>query len=128
MEDLLFIKGTEKSPEINFDKEKGIFKISGISYSEEVYKIYTMAIEWLQGYFESPNENTELEFDMDYMNSTSVLQIALIMKILKDNVEKGANISVKWYFDKNNIDMEEQGEDLSNLFGLKFNLIEKDEE
>lgn len=125
MSDKFFIRETKYSPEFNFDKQKGIFKISGKSYSEDAVEIYTKAIEWLKEYFESPNEQTVFDIDIDYMNSTSVLQIAILMKLLKDNVEKGKKIFVNWYYDELGEDIKEQGEDISELFGLEVNLIEK---
>ena len=47
MEDKYFIKGTDETPEINFDKAGNCLKISGVSMPENALDFYLPAISWL---------------------------------------------------------------------------------
>ena len=71
----LIIQATEDTPEIVFDPNQNIFKISKISVPEDAYEFYYPIIQWIRDYSSSPLTETLLEFDLEYVNSASANRI-----------------------------------------------------
>ena len=55
---------TEDTPEIIFDPENGVFKISKISVPENALEFYAPVLEWIKQYSEEPNIQTKFDFDL----------------------------------------------------------------
>ena len=76
---------TEDTPEIVFDPESGIFKISKISVPENALEFYAPVLEWIKQYAEEPNIQTKFDFDLEYVNTASskqVIQIILLLQLV----------------------------------------------
>jgi hypothetical protein len=117
--------GSRYTPEIQLDKGKGVFLISGISLAENTYYLYEDAIKWLLEYAKDPNDETIFEIDLEYMNSSSVLNIARVIKVLSDMYQSGKKVIVKWYYKENDLEIQEHGEELEHLFNLPVELIQR---
>lgn len=102
----LIIKGTEKTPEINFDFDSGKIYISGRSYSSDAYDFYLPVNEWLNKYIQNPKETTILEVNVDYFHSVSVKYLTSIIKKMAQLQDAGKSVKVIWFhqFDENDED------------------------
>ena len=69
----LKILASDTSPAINFDPKKGKFQIAGNSLPENSRGFYEPVVEWLDKYADSPNPETEIEFKMILLNTSSNL-------------------------------------------------------
>lgn len=118
----LFIKKTDLSPKVYLDKENKQFFIVGKSIVENAFEFYIPIIEWFKEYFEDPNDSTELIFYLEYINSSSFLQVANIVDLFSKNIKKKVNI--KWLYDKDDDTMKEIGNDLQFTYLVKINFIE----
>ena len=112
----LHLIGTEDTPTIIFDKTSKRFEISGRSLPENSTDFYKPIILWIKEYGMSPNPTTELHFKLDYFNTGSS---KLILDILSE-MEKISNAKIVWYFNEDDEDMEEAGEDFSELVKIPF--------
>jgi hypothetical protein len=121
--DPLFIKGTDDTPEVILDRDKGMFVISGKSFPDDPFSTYQPVFEWLEKYFESPNDETVFELKLVYVNTASSKQITDILLILKENMKK-SNITIKWYYDRMDDDMLFEGETLQTTLKISMELIE----
>lgn len=119
MENINF-KQTEDTPEVIFDKDNKIFKISGNSYPENCQKVYEPIKLFLEEYNLVKGEKLNFEFKFNLINSTSTVYLAqIIMKISKLS-EKGLNISVSWHYDEDDEELLELGEKLCSISNLDF--------
>lgn len=128
----LFIKHTEFTPDITFDPEKGQFEIKGVSRPENVIEFYEKPIAWLKE-FELAIINGSLQvhslkmvFEMTYFNSATSKSFLQMMETLTSLQEYGLTLDVDWYYDPNDDQMLDDGEDLSDTIDLTFNFIEMD--
>ncbi|MEA3452400.1 MAG: DUF1987 domain-containing protein [Bacteroidota bacterium] len=120
----LIINATEDTPEIVFDPNKDIYKISKISVPEDAYEFYLPIIQWVKSYSESPDNSTVVvEFDLEYVNSASAKQLIQLLLALED-LGRVVTILVKWYYESIDEDMQLLGKRFKNLADLEFEFIE----
>ncbi|NOS91053.1 MAG: DUF1987 domain-containing protein [Cyclobacteriaceae bacterium] len=114
--EILNLKGTEDTPTILLDKKNGIFEISGRSLPEDSAEFYKPVIEWINAYSSEANPTTEFAFKLEYFNTASSKLILDVLSALEDI--KG--MKVVWYFHDDDEDMEEAGQEFSELVEIPF--------
>jgi hypothetical protein len=119
----LVISATEDTPEINFDKGKGKFELNGRSLPEDVIEFYAPVYSWLEQYVADPNEETVLKVKIDYFNSASQRAINEIFTILSRINIKGKKISIEWYYNQDDEEMKEAGQEYAEITNLDFQYI-----
>ena len=119
----LIIPKTEDTPEINFDPGKGHFVISDRSWPENAVGFYKPIFEWLESYLQAPLPITTLEFKLEYFNTSSAKQIAKLLLLFEKNSDN-TDITVKWHYEKDDIDMYTSGTRYAKLLNIKCDFIE----
>ncbi|MCK5029249.1 MAG: DUF1987 domain-containing protein [Bacteroidales bacterium] len=127
----LFIESTEYSPKILFDVKNRKFELIGISRPEDVIAFYESVLYKIEKYVKKTIENNNdlenftfnLKFDLTYMNSASSKYILQILDHFKQLYLKEANIIIEWLYDDVDDQIFEDGEDLSDVIKIPFNLI-----
>ncbi|MGE0771431.1 MAG: DUF1987 domain-containing protein [Cyclobacteriaceae bacterium] len=114
--EILNLEGTEDTPKIILDKKNGIFEISGRSLPEDSAEFYKPVLDWIGQYAGDPNGNTEFVFKLEYFNTASSKLILDVLSALEDI--KG--MKILWYFHEDDEDMEEAGEEFSELVEIPF--------
>lgn len=115
--------GTDESPEVILDKTTNEFKFKGKSLPEDVKEFYNPILTWIEEYVGEPNEETVVEFNMEYFNSASSKQILDILEKFAAVTEKGKKMRVKWHFQEDDEDMEDAGESYADIVDVPFELI-----
>tara|TARA_B100000963_G_C22568632_1_gene644937 strand:+ start:301 stop:675 length:375 start_codon:yes stop_codon:yes gene_type:complete len=123
MEDLS-LEGTAKTPTVDF-KSAGELLIKGRSIPENSIEFYKPLIEWISNYSENPKENTLVNIQLEYFNTSSSKCILDVFKKLESISE--SSVSVKWYYEEDDEDMLEAGEDYEAIIDLSFEMIEVEE-
>jgi len=121
----IIIDTTEDTPAIHLDAKAEIYKISGRSLPENAHGFYQTVFDWIEEYMQSPNDKTIFEFDLEYFNTASAKQIAKVLLFLEKLAQK-ADVLIKWYYKKEDIDMLSSGERYAKLIDIKFEVIEID--
>lgn len=121
MKDVI-IKGTEETPSIEFNANEGCLLIKGRSIPEDPFTFYAPLLESLSKYHQSPSSKTKVGFQFEYFNTSSSKCILEILKQLQTLSQDGNNVEVDWYYDENDEDILEIGEDYSNMIKIPFNL------
>lgn len=111
--------GNELTPKACFDKEQNLFSISGRSIPENAIEFYAPIIEWWQQYLQNPNPETSIDMNFEYINSSSMKQIARLIAIL-DKVEK-SKINIRWHYNSDDTDSKMQAERLAKM--VKFPIV-----
>ncbi len=119
----LIIKSTEDTPEVIFDPDNNIFKISKISVPEDAYEFYHPVIQWIKQYSLNPLPETVIEFDLEYVNSASAKQLIQLLLALEDLSTK-SEVKVKWLYEEIDEDMKMLGKRFKNLADLNFEFVE----
>jgi hypothetical protein len=119
----LIIESTSLTPGIKFDANQGVFEMKGRSIPENSLEFYQPVYEWLDDYLQNPKEKTVLKVQFDYFNTSSSKCILDILKRIDTLEDMDKDILIKWYYDENDEDMMEAGEDYSDLLESPFELI-----
>jgi hypothetical protein len=112
----LKIPKTDDTPEIVFDKARGVFEISGRSLPEDSVDFYSPVFNWLRQYSQSPNDTTEFSFKLEYTNTASSKMVQDILSVL----EKIKGTRIVWYYYESDEDMGDMGHELSELVEIPF--------
>lgn len=121
---------TPKTPEIKFNPNSGDFLITGRSIPENSIEFYKPLFDWLDEYAESPNEKTVMNVQMEYFNTSSSKCLVEVFRRLEIVHKKGLSVNINWYFEEDDEDMEESGEDFKEIIRIPINMImlEEDED
>lgn len=119
----LFIDATIDSPSVRLDKENNIFEIKGKSLPENVNIFYQPIIDWFSDYFKNPNNETIIHFKLDYLNTASSKAYMSLFLVIEDAVKKGIDVKIKWYYEEDDEDMKDIGEEFTNIVQVPFEII-----
>jgi len=127
MENLL-IDGTRQTPEINFDAASGILKLDGRSIPENTFEFFTPVLNWLDEFASVAPSKVVAKINLEYFNTSSSKYILEILKRLKVLLNDGKEVLVEWYYEEDDEEMMETGEDYEDVSGLPFEIISFEEE
>lgn len=123
----LEIEATVKTPKIVLDSTSGKILLAGISIPEDPYDFYGPVETEIDSYLKNPAVNTNLEFQLEYFNTSSTLIIRNLIRKLS-NSSRNTNLKVHWYYEAYDEDMKEAGDEFKKLFEeLDFEVVEVDE-
>ncbi|MBK6524125.1 MAG: DUF1987 domain-containing protein [Crocinitomicaceae bacterium] len=118
------LKGSTKTPEINFSQESGLLELSGRSIPEISFEFYQPIIAWVDDYGKNPKEETEVHAKFEYFNTSSSKQILDIFKKLEQLHANGkSRVKVKWFIAEDDEAMEEAGEEYRMLLTMPFEIV-----
>ncbi len=126
--DNLFIEGTKQTPEVKFEANTGILEIKGRSIPENTFEFFNPVLLWLEEYSKAPVEKTIVKVNLEYFNTSSSKYILEIFKRVKTVFTDGHNVLVEWYYEEDDEEMMETGEDYEDVSGLPFELISVEED
>ena len=120
----IIIEGTPKTPSVNFDAAKGIVEIKGRSIPENSIEFYKPLVDWLEKYSGKPASHTIVNIHLEYFNTSSSKCILDVFKKL-ELIHKAKNdVVVNWYYEEDDEDMLEAGEDYESIIRIPFKMIE----
>lgn len=122
--DNLTIEGSAKTPTIEFVGE-GKLLIKGRSIPENSIEFYKPIIDWIGSYGGAPQGTTEVNIQLEYFNTSSSKCILDVFKKLETLA--GTEVKVNWYYEEDDEDMLEAGEDYQAIIDLPFKMIEVEE-
>lgn len=118
------VSGNNFIPDVCLDKDRGVFVIGGRSIPENPNTIYDPIIEWWKNYANEPNANTIIDLGFEYVNSSSMKQIARIMALLDTIHEnKKSRVMARWHYNEFDTDSKNQAERLSKMVNFPFTLV-----
>ncbi len=118
------VEGTPKTPTVNFNAETGIIEIKGRSIPENSIEFYRPLVEWLEEYAKNPQKLTTVNIQLEYFNTSSSKCILDVFKKL-ETIKKARNeVIINWYYEEDDEDMLEAGEDYESIISIPFKMIE----
>mgnify|MGYP003473263626 CR=1 FL=1 len=123
----LKMEGTAKTPQITLNTSEGYLCFQGRSIPENTYSFYQPINTWLDEYCLSPQELTTMDIRLEYFNTSSSKCLLDLLKKLEGLSKEGKAVQINWFFEKEDEDMQEAGEDYKAIIGLPFSIIEVDE-
>ena len=125
--DPLKIEGTPKTPTVYFDANKGRIEIKGRSIPENSIEFYKPLVDWLDEYLNQTAEKTEVIIQLEYFNTSSSKCILDVFKKLESLYKNGNEVVIDWYYEEDDEDMLEAGEDYQSIIKVPFKMMEIEE-
>lgn len=122
--DAYYLEATPKTPKLEFNPDAETFLISGRSIPENSIEFYKPLLDWLDKYVSNPLDSTIFEIKLEYFNTSSSKCLVEIFRKLEKIQEQGSKVTIEWYFDEEDEDMEESGEDFKEIIKIPFNMKE----
>lgn len=127
----LYIEPSEFTPRVFFDPENSVFEISGFSRPENTVGFYKPLLKWLEDYEENvlakntnfSKSNLVLNLKFTYFNSASSKFLMDILMIFMRFHSKGNTVEINWYYDEDDDEIFESGEEISEMINFTFNFI-----
>ena len=116
------VEASPKTPSIMFDAGQGILQIKGRSIPENSVEFYRPMMEWLEKYMNAPHKETNVNIQLEYFNTSSSKCILDIFKKLEAIHKKGNNIVINWFYEEDDEDMQEAGEDYQAIIQVPFKM------
>lgn len=123
----LIMNGSPKTPDVQLNGDTGILKLIGRSIPENSLEFFQPIYDWIDQYCEHPKSNTVLDVRLEYFNTSSSKCLLDIFKKLERVNGNRTHVAVNWYFERDDEDMAEAGEDYQAIVELPFNIIEVDQ-
>ena len=115
------VEATDETPEVYLDPEKGEFQFSGKSLPEDVRSFYDPILQWIEQYNQDPKPQTDVVFKMIYFNTaSSKLLMDIMLKLEEIHDAEGSEVTVHWYYQEDDEDMEEAGEEYEEIVEIPF--------
>ncbi len=115
----IFIAGTPKTPTVLFDSEARTLSLSGRSIPENSIDFYASLITWTDDLCSSDGV-VEVNINLEYFNTSSS---KCLMDLLKRIESSNVDAHVNWYYEEDDEDMLEAGEDYDAIINLPFKLL-----
>ncbi len=123
----LDLEGSAKTPKVSFNAAEGQLELKGRSIPENSIEFYKPLNTWIDEYGTNPKETTSVDIKLEYFNTSSSKCILDLFKQLEKINGGNTDVKINWYFEEDDEDMEEAGEDYRAIIDLPFNMIEIDE-
>ncbi len=126
----LIIESTPVTPFVIFNPIEGRFELSGHSRPEDGKRFFFPLIKYINDYQEKignrqtvegiKSDNFSFIFKFSYINSASSKFLCeFLFHVLKfKNI--GVSFTIEWYYEENDDDMKELGEDISDIIDYPF--------
>ncbi len=123
MEDI-FIKEAPTTPEVRFNFQEGELEIKGVSIPEDTEEFYNPLTEALEEYLNTqfPSKIT-MTFKLIYVNTSTSAVLGKMIKMLEPLEGEDRSVHVNWYYELEDEDMKDLGEDFNSFSKIPFELI-----
>lgn len=118
----MFIKGTAKTPSIDFNPDRGYLEIKGKSTPEDSRIFYKPLIAWCEEYANDPQEKTTVDVHLEHFDTSSSKGLLDFLKRLKAIRDKKKEVEIIWHYESSDEDIMEAGENFKHITGLPFRM------
>ena len=122
MEDLK-IEKRKDTLGIDFCRQSGVLSMHGTSYPENAFDFFQPIYDWLARYISEKAGPTTLNLRINYLNTSSSKCLFDVLEMLEEHHGKGGSVTVNWYYEKEDKDIRETGEELLEDLDLPYELL-----
>ncbi len=117
----LTLEPTLDTPGIDFNPNTGVFEFTGKSFPSDVTAFYQPIIDWIDEYIKNPCDKTHVNLKLEYFNTASSKILLEIFNRFENLYKSGADVEINWYYPEDDEDMQETGQEYSELIKVPFN-------
>jgi hypothetical protein len=118
-----YMEGSDKTPTISLNAETGEMEFSGRSIPENSADLYAPVMDWVDEYIKDPRDKTNFIVKLEYFNTSSSKYLLEIFRQFEEIFKSGKEVSVQWYYELEDEDMQESGDDFRDILKIPVELI-----
>jgi hypothetical protein len=118
----IVIPRSKSSPEVIMDYENGLLEIIGESYPENSLGFYKPVYDWLNKCIQDKIQ-LKVNFKLNYFNTSSSKCVIDILDSLDKYFVNAGKVEINWYYEEDDEDMKETGEEFSSDLKVPFQLV-----
>lgn len=112
----LNIIGSKLTPKVSYNEKESLLEIIGNSIPEDSFSFYNPILKWLDELKETPPKKISIKIQIEYFNTSSSKYILEILKrIEKISLNCSCDVNVYWFYDDDDEDMQEVGENYKSM-------------
>ncbi len=117
------IEETLHTPSVHLFNDDNLIVVSGTSRLEDPSIFYQKLAELYEGCMQTFKEKVTLDFNLNYINTSSSKWLFHILKSLQAKYSDKIDIAINWYYEEDDEVIMEAGEVFESLLEIPFNLI-----
>jgi len=121
----LYIESTDKTPRVTLDPSQDKFEIIGKSIPKNAEEFYYPILNWFNEYVSKISSPLNVTLNFEFFNIASSKRILYLLYQLNELIDNGKKVVVNWYYNENDDDMFELGQDYAFMVRVPFKFIEK---
>lgn len=121
MEKLKIERGAS-TPEIDFDPDSGLLRMSGESYPENSFEFYAPIIKWVRTFLCDGDLPITLRVELEYLNTSSTKCVIDLLDELEAAHRSGRRVLVEWFYDSENERARDTIEEFREDFEMPFSI------
>jgi hypothetical protein len=127
----LILAATDTTPQVTLDHLLNKFEIIGESSPEDSKQFYSSLFSWIEEYKNylyfineqsSTKKNLVFTFHLSYVSSSALKYTYNFLQKIEELKPLCESITIKWLYDKDDTDMEENGNEFSTMVNLPFTI------
>lgn len=118
----VFIKGTDRTPEVDFNFTTGVLSISGRSIPENPISFYKELENYILVYGKSPMQNTLFRVTLEYFNTSTSKCLVELFKLLEAIHSDQYKVLVEWFYEEEDEEIMDSGEDYKDIVDIPFEI------
>lgn len=116
-------------PTVDMRADTGYCEFSGLSYPWDPVAFYIPIIRWIKEYITEDNKILTFNMKMDGFNTTSGAKLMEIFRLLENyHTSQRGKAQINWYYEEEDDDILEAGEDFQKMLKVPIDLYVKEEE
>ena len=119
----LKIAKTKFTLAVSLDADSGNFAMEGSSYPENALEFFQPIFLWLERFIAEVTKPIDLQLKLEYLNTSSSKCILDLFKVLEGYHHQGGEVKVTWYYESDDEDMMETGEEFLEDLDFPFELV-----
>ena len=116
----ILLEMTAKTPEVKFSKNPISMSLKGRSIPENSIDFYKPLLEWVESNVGESESSVAISVKLEYFNTSSS---KCLMDLFKRIEKVAPQASVDWYYEEEDEDMLEAGEDYDAIIDIPVRLI-----
>lgn len=122
-ENKFIIPKTNQTPLVEFDTLKGTLFMHGKMVPENPIAFFDEINQTVDSFLKNNPSNFEINVRLDYFNTVSSKMLSKFFRKVTTEFKPTLN----WFYEKDDIELKEAGEDYSTILNYPINLIELEE-
>ncbi len=120
---ILRLSKADKTPMLDFDGDRGVFVISGVSNPENAADFYNPIIQWLEEFRQTGPKKLVVEVRLDYFSTSSSKMLLQVLRKFEAMKKDGTELKIVWIYFEDDEDLKEAGYQYAEIVSIPFEFV-----